>query len=98
MQGRYEIIGKYYGLFDDKKVLCVTDSLTDAINICDAFSKVYEDRPFDFDFKKTTNKIDEILDYYPGESLFDKGEIINCKNMEELKKIKKERYGVEVDE
>lgn len=83
MQGRYKIIRDYFGLFDDKSTICVTDSLQEAVNLCEALNRVYEDRPFDFDFEKVAKDVDEGLDFIAGESFFDVGYVIDCKNIKE---------------
>lgn len=83
MTGRYKIIRDYFGLFDDKSTVCVTDSLQETVNLCEALNRVYEDRPFDFDFEKVATDVDEVLDFIAGESLFDAGYVLDCKNIKE---------------
>ena len=59
MQGRYEIHSTYFGLFDDERIIAVTDNIVDAKFICDAMNKALSERPFLFTIRKTTD------DYIP---------------------------------
>ena len=83
MTGRYKIIRDYFGLFDDKTDICVTDSLWEAVTLCETLNKATDDRPFDFDFEKVANDVDKALDFIPGESLLDIGFVCDCKNIKE---------------
>lgn len=85
MKGRYKIICDYFGLFDDSRTICVTDNLSEAVFIVEAMNKAYEDRPFDFDFKKVARNVDEALDFVGGESFLDMGFVCDCKNLEEYR-------------
>ena len=90
MKGRYRIIRHYFGLFDDKRVLCVTDDLMDAVLLCENLEKAYEGNLYSFDFQKDASDVDEGLDFYPGESLFSFGGVVDCKNLKEFKEKIKE--------
>ncbi len=83
MKGRYKIICDYFGLFDDRRTICVTDNLSEAVFICEAMNKAYEDRPFDFDFQKIATDVSETLDFVAGESFLSMGFVCDCKNLEE---------------
>ena len=69
MNGRYAIISEYFGLFDEKRTLCVTDSIVDAKFIVEALEKALEDRPFAFSYKKLAKDINPLFDSEKG--LFD---------------------------
>ena len=88
MQGRYKIIRRYYGLFDSKDVICVTDSLFEAVRLCEDLAKVYDDCLYDFDFKKTVSDVCEGYD-------FDGAFVISCRNLKEYYERKKERLDAE---
>ena len=83
MKGRYKIICDYFGLFDDKRTICVTDKLSEAVFIVEAMNKAFEDRPFSFDFEKVAKDVSDTLDFVGGESFLDMGFVCACKNLEE---------------
>lgn len=83
MTGRYKIIRDYFGLFDDRSTICVTDKLSEAVFICEAMNKAFDDRPFDFDFEKVAPEVDDALDFVGGESFLDMGFVCDCKNLKE---------------
>ena len=83
MKGRYKIICDYFGLFDDKRTICVTDNLSEAVFIVEAMNKAFEDRPFSFDFEKVAKDVSDTLDFVGGESFLDMGFVCACKNLEE---------------
>jgi len=62
MNGRYEIVSCYFGLFEEKRVIAVTDNLPDAKFICTAMNKALDDRPFIFQIRKVAKEYDDILD------------------------------------
>ena len=62
MEGRYAIISDYFGLFDEKRTIAVTDSITDAKFIVEALEKALEDRPFLFSCEKLVKDFNPILD------------------------------------
>ena len=78
MRQRYPIHREYFGKFDDDAVIAVTESLTEAAFICESLNEVFKDRPYIFDFTKVANDVDPALDYVPGESLFDAGQVFDC--------------------
>lgn len=78
MRQRYLIHREYFGKFDDDVVIAVAESLTEAAFICESLNKAFEDRPYNFDFRKVAEDIDEALDYVPGESLFEPGRVLDC--------------------
>lgn len=83
MTGRYKIIRDYFGLFDNKDTICVTDSLFEAVTLCEMLNKATDDRPFDFDFEKVATDVDKVLDFILVESLLDIGYVLDCKNIKE---------------
>ena len=70
MNGRYEIISEYFGLFEERSVICVTDSLTDAKFIVEALEKALEDRPFTFSHRKIAKEYVFLYDEEPDNILF----------------------------
>ena len=94
MNGRYKIIQDYFGLFDQKTTLCVTDSLFNAVQLCEQLNESTKDRPYDYDFEKVVDEVDDALDFYPGESFADAGYVYDVKNLEDFTKLllKKKRH------
>ena len=95
MKGRYQIKQDYFGLFDDVDVICVTDSLHYAVQLCEQLNKSVEERAtYQYYFEKTVKDVDDVLDYYPGESFADEGYIYDVKNLEEFNnlRLKKKRH------
>lgn len=62
MQGRYEIISNYFGLFNERRVVAVAEYISDAKFICEAMNKALDDRPFIFEYRKTTDEYDPLYD------------------------------------
>ena len=62
MQGRYEIISNYFGYFNERRVIATTEFISDAKFICEAMSKALENRPFVFEYRKTTEDYDPVYD------------------------------------
>ena len=94
MKERYKIIQDYFGLFDQKTTLCVTDSLFDVVQLCEQLNESTKDRPYDYDFEKVVDDVDDALDFYPGESFADAGYVYDVKNLEDFIKLylKKKRH------
>ena len=85
MKGRYDLIEIYNGLFDEKRVIAVTDDLMQAVNFIEKMQYFVNENPcYSYDFEKKEDKIDEIADFFPGESFLDIGKIIECKNYKEF--------------
>ena len=78
MRQRYLIHREYFGKFDDDVVIAVAESLTGAAFIVESLNQAFEDRPYNFDFRKVAEDIDEALDFVPGESLFEPGRVLDC--------------------
>ena len=91
MRQRYLIHRDYFGKFDDDVVIAVTESLTEAAFIVESLNKAFKDRPYNFDFRKVAEDIDEALDYVPGESLFESGKVLNCFSYAEYEAKKGEK-------
>ena len=62
MQGRYEIISNYFGLFTERRVIAVAEYISDAKFICESLNKALDDRPFIFEYRKTTDEYDPLYD------------------------------------
>lgn len=87
MKGRYKIIQEYFGLFDEKRAIAVTDALSEAVYLCETLNKAEEDRcTVEYDFKKTVKEVDEGLDFVAGDSFLDLGFVCDCKNLDEYRK------------
>ena len=87
MKERYKIIQDYFGLFNQKTTLCVTDSLFNAVQLCEQLNESTKDRPYDYDFEKVVDEVDDALDFYPGESFADAGYVYDVKNLEDFIKL-----------
>ena len=83
MRQRYLIHREYFGKFDDDVVIAVTESLSEAAFICENLNKAFEDRPYSFDFRKVANDVDPALDYVPGDSFADAGQVLDCFSLAE---------------
>ena len=75
MQGRYEIRSTYFGLFDDERVIAVTDNIVDAKFVCDAMNKALSERPFVLEIRKVAD--DYIPELDDDESLFTLFDVID---------------------
>ena len=89
-KSRYKIKQDYFGLFDEVNILCTTDSLFHAVMLCEMLEKAVEDRPYSHDFVKVAKDVDDVLDYYPGDTFADAGHVYDVKNWEEFKRLKEE--------
>ena len=78
LRQRYLIHREYFGKFDDDVVIAATESLTEAVFICEELNKVFGERPYNFDFRKVENTVDPALDYVPGEGFLEQGRVIDC--------------------
>lgn len=92
MDQRYEIYREYFGKFDEVVVIAITDCLMDAVFICESLNRVFEDRPYNFNFIKIVEGIDQSLDYVPGEGFLESGKVMDCCCLEDyhnqtLKKV-----------
>lgn len=83
MEGRYKIIRKYFGLFESKTIFAVTDSLFEAVKLCEDLKRAHNGCIYSFDFEKSENNLHGIYD-------FDGEHDINCKNLAEYYEKKKE--------
>ena len=84
---RYRIYETYNGLFDDKNLICSTDCLFNAVHVVEILKEFENKNPcYSYDFQKVVFSVDELLDYYPGDSLFGKGNVYTAVNYGEFLK------------
>ena len=82
---RYRIYETYNGLFDSKILLCSTDSLFNAVHVVEILKKFENENPcYSYDFQKVVCFIDDLLDYFPGDSFSEKGHVYTAVNYNEF--------------
>ena len=77
-QQRYSIYRFCFGRFDDTVCIANTDTLFEAVFVCENLNRLFQERPFYFDFRKLVQGVDQVLDYVPGEGFWGLGEAIDC--------------------
>lgn len=83
---RYYVYEEYNGLFDDKMLLCTTESLFNAVYLVEIFNEIRKDNPcYSYSFKKVATDLDPVNDYFPGKTLCDKGFVYKATTYEEFR-------------
>ena len=87
MKGRYLIFEDYNGICDLHNLLCVTDSLSDAVHIVELLNEWAEKNPcYSYDFVKQVFDVHQTLDYVVIGSGFDAPDaVLDVKNYSQYK-------------
>ncbi len=90
MKQRYNIIQRYFGKFDQRNIIAITDDLMNAVRLVEDLNKANENTCWSYDFQKIHHLLDPIKDFYPGKGLFNEGTCLTCENYKEYLEQKEE--------